>query len=304
MGIQVLQSISISDRVARELSSAAAHSAIAQAGASRAAQAEVPLSTLGFATVGNLDSGSLGVSPHEEAFRAVTFADAVRECMEDDAMSSVSEKGAVPEGHRNVLRLLYQLCPAAAPESTPAPRRVCDFEGLFALVDRLSATEGAPTLFHRVAELWADHRQHFHAAAEAGKLPSSALPSRRRNRGCCSDPSLAAATPINTGISRLVGSLSNKCSLSFSFEEAARVESLCKGLSSAQSSGFWLFSGLLYWLKELGFSAPNPSLFGQLVQEISSSMVRRRCPPTWLLRGRKGFCPTFLLTWGLILRRN
>ena len=51
------------------------------------------------------------------------------------------------------------------------------------------------------------------------------------------------------------------------------MESLCKGLLSAQSSGFWLFSSLLHWLKELRFSAPDPSLFGRLVQEISGSMV-------------------------------
>ena len=249
-------------------------SANAQAGALQGVQAEVPLSSLGAVTEQeNLGSASLGISPHEAAFRAVTFADAVCEYMEDDAMSSVSEKGAVMEGHRNVLRLLYQLCPAAAPESPPTPRRVCDFEGLFASMDRPSAAEGEPTLFHRVAELRAEHLQRFHEALETGKLPSSALTSRRRDHDCCSDPSVAAATPINTGILRLVGSLSNKHPLSFSFKEAARVESLCKGLLSAQSSDFWLLSSLLHWLKELEFSAPDPSLFSQLVQEISGSMV-------------------------------
>ena len=30
---------------------------------------------------------------------------------------------------------------------------------------------------------------------------------------------------------------------------------------SEQSSGFWLFSSFLHWLKELGFSAPDPNLF-------------------------------------------
>ena len=33
------------------------------------------------------------------------------------------------------------------------------------------------------------------------------------------------------------------------------------------------FSALLHWLKELGFEAPDPSLFGQLVQEVSGSLV-------------------------------
>ena len=33
------------------------------------------------------------------------------------------------------------------------------------------------------------------------------------------------------------------------------------------------FSALLHWLKELGFEAPDPALFGQLVQEVSGSLV-------------------------------
>ena len=51
------------------------------------------------------------------------------------------------------------------------------------------------------------------------------------------------------------------------------MESLCNGMLAAQSSGFWFFSAFLHWLKELGFEAPDPSLFGQLVQEVSGSLV-------------------------------
>ena len=193
--------------------------------------------------------------------------------MEEDAASSSSEKVAVFKGHRNVLRLLYQLCPGAAPRSTPAPCKVCDFEGLFASTDPAPVLEGAPTLFHRVAELREEHQARFRAAAEAGKAVSSALPSRCRDRGCCSDPALASSAFMNPVIPRLVGALSNRHSLSFSFEEAARVELLCNGMLAAQSSGFWFFSALLHWLKELGFEAPDPSLFGQLVQEVSVSLV-------------------------------
>ena len=39
------------------------------------------------------------------------------------------------------------------------------------------------------------------------------------------------------------------------------------------SSGFWFFSALLHWLKELGFEVLDPGLFGQLVQEVSGSLV-------------------------------
>ena len=76
----------------------------------------------------NFGASTSGVSPHEEAFRTVSFADVVQEFADDDEMSSASDKGAGFEGHRNVLRLLYQLCPATGPESPLAPRRVYDFE--------------------------------------------------------------------------------------------------------------------------------------------------------------------------------
>ena len=102
---------------------------------------------------------------------------------------------------------------------------------------------------------------------------ASALPSRRRNCGCCSDLSVATSASMNPAIPWLFGALSNRCSLSFSFEEAARVESLCNGMPATQSAGFWFFSALLHWLKELGLKAPDPSLFSQLVQEVSGSLV-------------------------------
>ena len=150
---------------------------------------------------------------------------------------------------------------------------MCDFEGLFSSTDPAPVLEGAPTLFHRVAELREEHQARFRGAAEAGNAAASALPSRRRDRGCCSDPSLASSATMNPVIPRLVGALSNRHSLSFSFEEAARVESLCNRMLAAQSSGFWFFSALLHWLKESGFEAPDPALFGQLVQEVSGFLV-------------------------------
>ena len=104
-------------------------------------------------------------------------------------------------------------------------------------------------------------------------MVASALLSRRRDRGCCSDPAIESSTPMNPSIPQLVGALSSRRSLNFFFEEAARVESLCNGMLAAQSSGFCFFSSLLHWLKELGFEAPDPSLFGQLVEEVSGSLV-------------------------------
>ena len=114
-------------------------------------------------------------------------------------------------------------CISSAPKSPPSQRKVCDFEGLFASAHPTPALEGTPTLFHLVAELREEHQARFRAAAEAGKAVASALPSPRRDRGWCSDPSVASSASMNPAIPRLVGALYNRRSLSFSFEEAARV---------------------------------------------------------------------------------
>ena len=146
---------------------------------------------------GALPGPALGESPHEIAFREVNFAERVREFVEDDESFSSAEKVAASEGRRNVLRLLYQLFPDAAPKSQPAPRKACDFEGLYVASDSAQVAEGSPTPFHRVAELHEDHQARFRAAAEAGNAVSFALPSRRRDRGCCSDPAIASSTLMN-----------------------------------------------------------------------------------------------------------
>ena len=88
----------------------------------------------------------------------MNFAERVRKFAEEDETFSSAEKVAASEGHCNILRLLYQLCPSAAPKSQPAPRKACDFESLYALSDTAPVAEGAPTLFHGVAELREEHQ--------------------------------------------------------------------------------------------------------------------------------------------------
>ena len=288
-GIAVLQGVVIADRLDRDVSLATVHgapavaaqheqpqeplrcgrplqTAAAHSAPARQEQDAQPRSILRtgreLQTQCVLLGPALGESPHEIAFREVNFSEPVREFAEEDEALSSAEKVVVCEGHRNVPRLLYQLCPGAAPKSQPASRKACDFAGLYAPSDTAPVAEGTPTLFHRVAELRKDHQARFRAAAKAGKAVASALPSRRRDRGCCSDPAIESSTSVNPSIPRLVGALSNRSPLSFSFEEAARVESLCNGMLVAQSSGFWFFSALLHWLKELGFEVLDPSLFG------------------------------------------
>ena len=108
---------------------------------------------------------------------------------------------------------------------------------------------------------------------ESGKLLSSCLSSRLRDPGAVVDPTLRSAAPFNNDLFRLVGSLSAKRSVNLSFDEAAKVESLVKGLTDLQSISFWLFSTFLHWLKELGFVPRDAALFEQLVQSLSLSLV-------------------------------
>ena len=152
---------------------------------------------------------------------------------------------------RNLLRKRVCARFSAASEARAHTLRSCDFESLFARETRPCTEELSPILFHRVAELWAEAQQRCHAAAEAGKLPSAALPNCRHSSATCADAQLRCAAPFNTNLPRLVGTLSAKRSLSMSFDEAAKAKSLLKGMMDSQSFAFWLLSTLLHWLKEL-----------------------------------------------------
>ena len=239
-GIAVPQGVAIADRVDRDVSPATVHGAPAVAAQHEHLQEPLrgdrPLQTATAHSApahqeqdaqpwsilrtggelqaqGVLPGPALGESPHEIAFHEVNFAVCVREFVEEDEAFSSAEKVAVSEEHRNVLRLLYQLCPGAAPKSQPAPHKACDFEGLLAVTDPAPVAEGEPTCFHQVAELYEEHQARFRAAAEAGKAVASALPSRCRDRVCCSDTALESSASMNPSIPRLVVGLSNRRSL-------------------------------------------------------------------------------------------
>ena len=131
--------------------------------------------------------------------------------------------------------------------------------------------EPPPVLFHRVAELWSQLR--CQSIAESGRLPSAALPARKRLAASCAEERLRSAAPFNTNLPRLVDSLSTKRSLNLSFDEAAKVESLLKGISDSQSWAFWLFSALSHWLKEFNFVPPNAFLIAHLIQNLLLALV-------------------------------
>ena len=73
--------------------------------------------------------------------------------LEEDRESVVSEKSATPENFKTVMRLLFQLCPDAAPEVRSTPQKSCVFEGIFAHTGRPQREEMATKLFHRVREV-------------------------------------------------------------------------------------------------------------------------------------------------------
>ena len=71
----------------------------------------------------------------------------------------------------------------------------------------------------------------------------------------------------------MVGNLSSSRSINFCFDEAAKVESLLKGIMESQSLAFWLLSAPLHWLKELDFVPLDAVLFVQLIQSLSLALV-------------------------------
>ena len=109
--------------------------------------------------------------------------------------------------------------------------------------------------------------------AEARKLPNVALLSHRRSVASCAEEGLRGHAPFNPDLPRMVGNLSSRRSINFSFDEAAKVESLLKGIMESQSLAFWLLSALLHRLKELDFVPPDAALFAQLVQSLSLALV-------------------------------
>ena len=145
-----------------------------------------------------------------------------------------------------ILHLLYQLCPSAASKSlTSSDQKSCNFESLFATEIKSRLDDPPPVIFHRVAELWSRAQLHCQSIAESGRLPCAALSPRKHLTASCAEERLCNAAPFNTNLPRLVGSLSGKRLLNLSFDEAAKVESLLKGVLDSQSWAFFCFVTLV-----------------------------------------------------------
>ena len=144
----------------------------------------------------NAGASSSCASAPDPQLRSVSFTEASGRSA-DDAVSVTSEKPPPQEGLRAVLHLLYHYCPSAASEAQSHIPRSCDFESLFAQETQPRIEEPSPVLFHSVAELWGEAQQRCRAAAEAGKLPSAALPNRRHSSASCAETQLRCAAPFN-----------------------------------------------------------------------------------------------------------
>ena len=145
--------------------------------------------------------------------------------------------------------------------------------------------------------------------AEAGRLPNAALPSRKHSAASCAEEHLRSAAPFNADLTRMVGNLSSKRSLSFSFDEAAKVESLLKGVMESQSLTLCFLSALLHWRKELSFVPPDVSLFAQLIQSLSLAFISASTSSTSLAtylqaKRREGVLTYFPSHVGVHFRRE
>ena len=99
--------------------------------------------------------------------------------------------------------------PRCCPEVSSCAVPGCVISRGFSLLRTPLSLLRASPLFHRVAGLREEHQTWFHAVAKAGKAVASALPSRRRDRDCCSDPLVAFSVPMIPVILRFVRALSS-----------------------------------------------------------------------------------------------
>ena len=86
-------------------------------------------------------------------------------------------------------------------------------------------------------------------------------------------PYLKRAVTLNPSIPRLIGSVSSNKNTNMSFGECAKVEAVANQGFEAQSMAFWVFNGILVWLKQEGFKPGDPQMFEELIQAFSLSMV-------------------------------
>ena len=128
-------------------------------------------------------------------------------------------------------------------------------------------------LFHRVGEILIDVGKRFQSVSEAGKPILNSLPNRRRSYAVADSPSLVKPVAANPAIPRLIGSVASSKNLNFSFGECTKVEGVAKQGLKAQSMAYWLFSGILNWVKNEGFKPGEPQYFEELIQSFSLAMV-------------------------------
>lgn len=236
------------------------------------ASTSVPLSSLG----SSLSSQAPGCSqdssfpPPPQKSVGFDFSNFQSVSNEDDA-SSIGDSGS-DSPLNEVFKLIWAFHPESIPEPSNPPKG-CALEKIYSSKVKEGKSEHRVNLYDRISEVIQDVRNRFQSSLSEGKVSLCPLPHKKKLYLAPDSPDLAGSPEPNVALGRLSAPVSQKRSLSISYDECSRLESLGRHQLENNSFSFWLLSTLLNFIKESGFVPPDPSIFEALIQSFSISLV-------------------------------
>ena len=197
---------------------------------------------------------------------------------DDDIVSNFG--GGQPVDFKQLFELVVSYYPKArsSEERQPAPR--FDHENLFDDEDPQAEASLRFTMNERLARLRADIASRFIKSSQEGK--KSFLPRRRGSYRVADETAYSTPAKLNSDFYRLTSNKApQKSSASVPLEEFSKLENAAIGLQESQSFTSWLVSTLFSYLKDTGYSPPDPQLFRKIISSLSLSIVDQSSIAHW-----------------------
>ena len=190
-----------------------------------------------------------------------------------DVETDSNAPGTTEPGFRPVAKVIYDLHPHSVPSTSKGVSRECDFERIYAVSAKDQKEYPKFNLYPKVGEILEQVRQKFSASVAQGKVTTGPMPGRKRKYEAPDTPSLGSAPNFNPNLARLMDNVSPRRSLSFSFEDCGRVESLVRHQLEINSLVFWLFSSLIKVLNGCGFEPEDPIVFEGIIYNLTLGLI-------------------------------
>ena len=220
-------------------------------------------------------STSVGEGTSLGTSKSVSFGDSLETGGDDDDHDDQGPPSASSSDKRftEILKWVFEYHREELSIPEPKTPKMCGLEKYFKVSSSDSKTDLNLNLYHRVSEVLDDVRSRFKTALENSKPILGALGYRKKKYESLDFPSLGSPPTVNSNLTRIMPAVSTKRSISLSYDEASRMESLSRNQLELHSNVFWLLSTLLAVVKENGFTPPDSSKFEDLISELSLSLV-------------------------------